>query len=70
MFVRCYSENAETSILIKLMQEKEFALKEATSLLESEKTKQSAEVDLSQYLCESCFFFFTGGQKSTNRLTQ
>ena len=57
MFVRSYSENPETSILLKLMQEKEVALKEAASLLESEKTKQSTEVDLSQYLCESCFFF-------------
>ena len=68
MFVRSYSENGETSILIKLMQEKEVALKEATSLLESEKTKQRDEVNLCQYLCESCCF--TGGQKSTNRLTQ
>ena len=54
MFVRSDSEDAETSILIKLMQEKEVALKEATSLLESEKTKQSDEVNLSQYSCESC----------------
>ena len=68
MFVRCYSENPEISILIKLMQEKEVALKEATSLLESEKTKQRDEVNLSQYFCESCCF--TGGQKSTDRLTQ
>ena len=54
MFVRSYSDNAETSILIKLMQEKVF-LKEATSLLESENTKQRDEVNLFQYSCESCF---------------
>ena len=48
MFVRSYSESPETSILIKLMQlEKEVALKEAISLLESEKTKQKDEVNLS-----------------------
>ena len=56
MFFRCYSDKAETSILIKLMKEKEVDLKKATSLLElSEKTKQKDEVDLSQYSCESCF---------------
>ena len=43
MFVRSYSENAETSILIKLTQEKD-VLKQATSLLESEKTKLRDEV--------------------------
>ena len=48
MFVRSYSDKAETSIFIKLMKEKEVALKQATSLLElSEKTKQKDEVDLS-----------------------
>ena len=56
MFFRSYSDNGETSILIKLMKEKEVALKEAISLLElSEKTKQEYQVNLSQYLCESCF---------------
>ena len=55
MFVRCCSENPETSILIKLIQEKEVTLEEATSLLESEKTKQKDEVNLSQYSCESYF---------------
>ena len=54
MSVSSYSDNAETSILIKLMQEKVF-LKETTSLLESEKTKQRDEVDLSQYSYKSCF---------------
>ena len=46
MFVRSYSENAEMSILIKLMKEKEVDLKEATSLLKNEKTKQKDEVIL------------------------
>ena len=45
MFVRSYSENAEMSILIKLMKEK-IALKQATSLLKNEKTKQEDEVIL------------------------
>ena len=56
MFVRCYSENPEISILIKLMQEKEVANKQAISMLESEKTKHRDEVGLFQYLCESYFF--------------
>ena len=57
MFVRSYSDKAETYILIKLMEEKEVALKQATSLLElSEKTKQKDEVDLSQYSNKYCFY--------------
>ena len=55
MFVRSYSENAETSILIKLMGEKEDALKQTITLLE--KTKHKDEVDLFQYSCESCFIY-------------
>ena len=50
MFIRSYSENAETSILIKLI-----ALKQAISSLENEKTKQKDEVHLSQYSCKYCF---------------
>ena len=45
MFVRSYSENAEMSILIKLMQEK-VAFKQATSSLKIEKTKQKDKVNL------------------------
>ena len=67
MFVRCYSENAEMSILIKLMKEK-VDLKQAGSLLESERTKQKDDVNLSQYSCESCLFI--GGRKSNDRPTQ
>ena len=50
---RSYSENAETSILIKLMKEKDIALKQTITLLE--KTKHKDEVNLSQYSCELCF---------------
>ena len=64
MFVRSYSENAETSILIKLTQEKD-ALKQATSLLESEMTKQKDEVDFPKM--HANLFFYIEAQKSTNR---